>query len=290
MPRRLTPLSPDDPKARLALALRELRDCAGFDAKPIARIAAENKMPKSTLHAALRGERIPTVPVLAALVRAWGGDPVEWLKRRTETEQEIERLRLQAAALDSEDATADPKGLANSGTVTVIDGEVPVGADDATQPHVEIPGGSLPAPFARLNSGVRRPSSSVLDDVRSASDVENWKSHISGLPTSDLVDKVVFARGLDEDQWREIWTELRRRALAPPLRDIALGAGLSQQQVSLILRGKEAPDDRAVPDHAARLVAHWLEREARTAIKPRGGWRQGAGGKSPYSGGGSTDQ
>lgn len=55
MPRRATPLSPSDgPRARFALALRQLRDEAGFDAKTIASIAAENHIPKSTLHAALR--------------------------------------------------------------------------------------------------------------------------------------------------------------------------------------------------------------------------------------------
>ncbi|MFE7935608.1 helix-turn-helix domain-containing protein [Streptomyces sp. NPDC057456] len=98
MPRRATPLNPDGgPQARFALALRRLRDEAGFNAKTIDVIAAENHMPRSTLYAALRGTRIPTVPVLAALVRAWGGDPTEWLIRRTETEDDIERLRLQAA-------------------------------------------------------------------------------------------------------------------------------------------------------------------------------------------------
>lgn len=51
-------------------------------------------MPRVTLYAALRGQRIPTIPVLAVLVRAWGGDEKHWLSFRTETEQEIERERL----------------------------------------------------------------------------------------------------------------------------------------------------------------------------------------------------
>ncbi|WP_406444586.1 helix-turn-helix domain-containing protein [Streptomyces sp. NBC_00631] len=86
----------DGSQARFALALRRLRDEAGFNAKTIDVIAAENHMSRSTLYAAMRGARIPTVPVLAALVRAWGGDQVEWLIGRTETEAEIEGLRLQA--------------------------------------------------------------------------------------------------------------------------------------------------------------------------------------------------
>ncbi|CAL9650830.1 helix-turn-helix domain-containing protein [Streptomyces sp. enrichment culture] len=97
MPRRPTPLDPDDgPLAQFALALRQLRVEAGFEAKTVDAIAAANNMPRSTLYAALRGERLPSVPVLAALVRAWGGDEVHWLTRRMETETEIERRRLAA--------------------------------------------------------------------------------------------------------------------------------------------------------------------------------------------------
>jgi transcriptional regulator with XRE-family HTH domain len=104
MPRRSTPLSPDDgPAARFALALRQLRDEAGFDAPTVTNIAAKNHIPRSTLHAAMRGKRIPSLPVLAALVRSWSGDEGEWARRRTETEQEIERLRLQAASVQNGD-------------------------------------------------------------------------------------------------------------------------------------------------------------------------------------------
>ncbi|MER7983788.1 hypothetical protein [Streptomyces sp. NPDC095817] len=107
MPRRPTPLSADDgPQARFALALRQLRDEAGFDAKSIDSIAAGNHIPRSTLYAALRGERIPTVPVLGALVRAWGGDEVEWRKLRTETETLAERARLQSARPKGRELTA----------------------------------------------------------------------------------------------------------------------------------------------------------------------------------------
>lgn len=104
MPRRATPLDPDDgPQARFALTLRRLRDRAGFDAKTIDAIAAENNIPRSTLYAAMSGKRMPTVPVLAALVRAWNGDPEEWLVHRTRTEQEIERLRQQEQRLTGRD-------------------------------------------------------------------------------------------------------------------------------------------------------------------------------------------
>ncbi|MEU2588286.1 helix-turn-helix transcriptional regulator [Streptomyces avermitilis] len=73
MPRRPTPLSPEDgPRARFALALRQLRDDAGFDAPPVDVIAAKFGVARSSLHHALRGQRIPSVPTLAALVSATG--------------------------------------------------------------------------------------------------------------------------------------------------------------------------------------------------------------------------
>ncbi|MFF0092686.1 hypothetical protein ACFYSF_22370 [Streptomyces canus] len=58
-------------------------------------ISAKSHIPRATLYAALSGNRVPTVPVLAALVRAWNGDEAEWLARRTQTEQELEEARLQ---------------------------------------------------------------------------------------------------------------------------------------------------------------------------------------------------
>ncbi|MFF9901878.1 helix-turn-helix domain-containing protein [Streptomyces olivaceus] len=74
MPRRPSHLAQDDgPLARFALELRALRDAAGFDAPSVDQIAARTNIPRSTLFAALRGQRLPTRPVLGALVTAWGG-------------------------------------------------------------------------------------------------------------------------------------------------------------------------------------------------------------------------
>ncbi|MFE9284785.1 helix-turn-helix domain-containing protein [Streptomyces olivaceus] len=73
MPRRPSHLAQDDgPLARFALELRALRDAAGFDAPSVDQIAARTNIPRSTLFAALRGQRLPTRPVLGALVTAWG--------------------------------------------------------------------------------------------------------------------------------------------------------------------------------------------------------------------------
>ncbi|MGW2447956.1 hypothetical protein [Streptomyces sp. NPDC001675] len=105
MPRRPTPLDPDDgPTARFALALRELRDTAGFGAPTIKQIASLHHIPRSTLYAAMRGQRIPMVPVLAALVRSWGGDETYWMSLRTRTETEIEKNRRQQTELEKSDS------------------------------------------------------------------------------------------------------------------------------------------------------------------------------------------
>ncbi|RPK31937.1 Helix-turn-helix protein [Streptomyces sp. ADI91-18] len=93
MPRRPSHLVQEDgPLARFALELRALRDAAGFAAPSVDQIAARTGIPRSTLFAALRGQRLPTRPVLGALVSGWGGDEREWLIRRTATEAELQAV------------------------------------------------------------------------------------------------------------------------------------------------------------------------------------------------------
>ncbi|MFI6396357.1 helix-turn-helix transcriptional regulator [Nonomuraea sp. NPDC050540] len=95
MPRRPRPLRADEgPTARFALALRELRDRAGAKAPSIDQISVRAGIPRSTLYAALRGQRVPTRDVLASLVQAWGGDEGEWMIRRSAAEAELEAVRL----------------------------------------------------------------------------------------------------------------------------------------------------------------------------------------------------
>ncbi|MEU0414521.1 hypothetical protein ABZ307_43075 [Streptomyces griseorubiginosus] len=72
-----------------------MKDEAGFDAPTIDVIAARTDIARSTLYAVMGGKRIPTVPILAALVRAWNGDEAEWLTRRTEAVAAVARLREQ---------------------------------------------------------------------------------------------------------------------------------------------------------------------------------------------------
>lgn len=72
--------------ARLAQALRDLRDEAGSAAPTIDEISEREGVPRSTLYAALTGRHLPGRKAIAALGRSWGGDERDWLRRRSEAE------------------------------------------------------------------------------------------------------------------------------------------------------------------------------------------------------------
>lgn len=219
MPRRATPLDPEDgPEVRFALALRQLRDQAGFEARTIDAIAAKSHIPKSTLYAALRGKRIPTVPVLAALVQAWNGEPAEWLVRRTETEQEVERLRQQAM------------GRLQSHPGSLHDVPQPRPAKSKT-----------PAPL-----GVSARTEGLQAD-ESTEGERAGASHPSGEPTElelllrranepELLSRLTDPAATDT---AEIWALRRKAAWEPSMRDIARIARMRAPTVSKVLNGND---------------------------------------------------
>lgn len=104
------PESPLDPSAgpaqRLAAELRKLRAQSG---SPTYRVMAQRAgQGASTLSQAAAGERLPTLPVVLAYVRACGGDEAEWEARWREAAAE-------AAAeprTEGEDAEPPYRGLA----------------------------------------------------------------------------------------------------------------------------------------------------------------------------------
>ncbi|MFD3511286.1 hypothetical protein [Nocardia sp. NPDC058666] len=61
----------------------------GANAPSVDQISAEEGLPRSTLYAALRGDRIPSEKVVATLVRAWGGDESHWLRRRSDLQDAL---------------------------------------------------------------------------------------------------------------------------------------------------------------------------------------------------------
>src|SRR5436305_3678085 len=94
------------PAARIAAELRKLRTEAG---SPTYRVMAQRTgQGASTLSQAASGERLPTLPVVLAYVRACGGDEEEWEERWREATAEA------AAEPRTEDDNAEPpyRGLA----------------------------------------------------------------------------------------------------------------------------------------------------------------------------------
>ncbi|MFI1484091.1 hypothetical protein [Streptomyces sp. NPDC020747] len=93
------------PVQRLAHELRELRGAAGGPSYRTMAEAAE--FSAATLSKAAAGERLPSLAVLQAYVRACGGDPGEWEARWKEAEAEAA-----GAARTDEDAQPPYRGLA----------------------------------------------------------------------------------------------------------------------------------------------------------------------------------
>ena len=102
-----SPLDPSvGPVARFAAELRKLRAEAG---SPTYRVMAQRAgQGTSTLSQAAGGERLPTLPVALAYVKACGGDPQEWEGRWRQAAAEA------AAEPRAEDDDAEPpyRGLA----------------------------------------------------------------------------------------------------------------------------------------------------------------------------------
>ncbi|PBC80220.1 PD40 domain-containing protein [Streptomyces sp. 2133.1] len=82
------PIDPQDgPVQRFAYELRKLREEAGAPAyRGMARRAGYSA---ATLSQAAAGERLPTLPVVLAYVRACGGDEEEWRRRWTGTDKAV---------------------------------------------------------------------------------------------------------------------------------------------------------------------------------------------------------
>ncbi|MCK2212794.1 helix-turn-helix domain-containing protein [Actinomadura sp. ATCC 31491] len=109
--RRETPLDPAaGPVQRFAAALRELRREAG--GLTYRAMAARAGYSVTTLSQAAAGERLPSLPVVLAFVRACGGDAAEWERRWHEAAEAAARER----AAEEEPAAGPYLGLAAYGT------------------------------------------------------------------------------------------------------------------------------------------------------------------------------
>lgn len=98
--------NPDDSTEQFAADLRRLKD--ETRARPsVGDLANLSGTPKSTLSAALRGEKLPSEKTLVALVTALEADPRPWLERR-------ERLRLATLGVTEASSYGPPSAASAS--------------------------------------------------------------------------------------------------------------------------------------------------------------------------------
>ncbi|MCX5055712.1 hypothetical protein OG895_19875 [Streptomyces sp. NBC_00201] len=98
------------PVARLAHELRQLRSAAGSPSyRAMAKVAG---FAPATLSQAAAGERLPSLAVVEAYVRACGGDPAAWRPRWQEAEREVEQEAGREPVEPWGDGPAPYRGLA----------------------------------------------------------------------------------------------------------------------------------------------------------------------------------
>jgi transcriptional regulator with XRE-family HTH domain len=227
------------------LALRELRDSAGFDAKTVQAIAAENNIPKSTLWAAMRGQRIPSTPVLAALVRAWGGDEAEWARRRTRVENEIEQLR-QAKPAIAECRPDQPMSY------SLFAGSN-IGQTSKDSERAET--------YSRLKA-VLLGQAPNPEEARKAA-IDRRLRRLAAEKTVEMNsgdDLVAVVLGQHDAL---LWDVLREQAGHPTLRQISSKVGIHQAAVGLILKGGRNNDREG--ERVCRYLVARRDRLARRA-------------------------
>ncbi|MGV9292359.1 hypothetical protein [Streptomyces sp. NPDC003719] len=221
--------------------MRELRDSAGFGAKTVQAIAAENGIPKPTLWAALRGQRIPSAPVLAALVRAWGGDEVEWARRRTRVESEIEALRRAKPTIGQ----ATPQQLPTDVIMSILSkigqqSDEPGGEQTFDQLRAQLLGHE-PDPEEARQAAIKR----RLDRLAAEKTIE--------LNSGNGLVAVILSQ-----RKAVYWDVLREQAGSPSLREISRSVNVNHSTVGSILKG-DAGYDR----QAERVCRYLLERRDR---------------------------
>jgi hypothetical protein len=189
VPRRPTPLAASDgPIAEFALALRALRDHCGAAAPSIDQISARNNIPRATLYAALRGQRVPTRSVLAALVGSWGGDQADWMAKRSEVER-----RLEVARLGRETYPAPRAGH---------------------RERFSAPAGPLTSFAARMQALRRQAGQPSLREISRATEIAigTLSQTFSGkaLPSWPVVETLVIGLKGDPFEWRQEWILAQR--------------------------------------------------------------------------------
>jgi transcriptional regulator with XRE-family HTH domain len=196
MARPPTPLNPgSSPLAAFALELRALRDSKGGDSPSVDRISIDTGISRSTLYAALRGTRVPTRHVLAALVRAWGGNEPEWMEKRSAVEAETAAARLHQRA----NLPTDPQ-QPTAPSVRVTSPEIEEFWRDVEELRKQ-----NDMPFMEIARRAQRAGQHI-----SMSTLHEWLRAGSRIPPWDRFRALIEALDGDIDEWRQRWEQLPR--------------------------------------------------------------------------------
>ncbi len=257
MGRRPAPLDPEDgPLARFALELQRLRDKAGFRAMRIDAIAVRYGIARSTLYAVMAGRRMPSPPVLEALVHAWGGDPDEWVARRSATLTELGRPQDQ----DRRPRMNPQAGVRNAGVRAGVRRnsgmaalQQPPQAGLIARPMTAADGlagkrGMVPAgpQYVEALTAYAETSMMALEFLRPGLDAQS--SQATDAQVQTILRAQLWAQeecvrtilALDRDDAAEIWRIQLIRCGSPSQREISRFTGLRALTVSHILRGGKA--------------------------------------------------
>jgi CRP/FNR family cyclic AMP-dependent transcriptional regulator len=210
MTRLPVPVSPQEGLlGSFAAELRSLRDHAGSDALSVDDISAQEGIPRSTLYAALRGDRLPRREVVAALARSWGADEAEWLVKRSSVETRLASRIAPPEAyptdLDTSQFSEESKNLLRAdgraethepGTMLLTEGAEPVSVLLIEQG------------WARVTSATSEGRPVVLA-IRGAGDILGEVGAVSGNSTSASVTALtrVSLTRLTTDRFRSLLSE-----------------------------------------------------------------------------------
>ena len=191
MGRRAKPVDPQQgPLAAFTADLWTLRAGAGADAPTMDQISDATGVPRSTLYAALKGDRVPGVKALAALVQAWGGDEEAWTIRRGDLQVDLVNSARVAERSARKDWLAKGSVVKDSLRVSADDSRTPLGAFAADLRTLWAAAGADAPTIDQISDMTGVPRSTLYAAVKGAF-----------VPGVKVLTALVRAWGGDETAW-----------------------------------------------------------------------------------------